>query len=117
VGLRVTSNASEKSQLELGFAGTYREERERERTGLLGLSTAVAVDFIDSEGGGMHLGAAKPPKSATEELPRSGGGRRCPPRWVPPASGIPKRYALLGLVDRYSGLRLLGWIAGLWRLG
>jgi hypothetical protein len=117
VGLRVTSNASEKSQPELGFAGTYRGERERERTGLLGLSTAAAVDFIDSEGGGTHLGAAKPPESATEELPQSGGGRRCPPRWVPPASGILKRYALLGLVDRYGGLRLLGWIAGLWRLG
>jgi hypothetical protein len=50
-------------------------ERERKKIGLLSLSTAAAIDFIDSEGGGTHLGAAKPPESATEELPRSGGGR------------------------------------------
>jgi hypothetical protein len=47
-------------------------EREREREDwVLCLSTAAAFDFIDSEGGGTHFGAAKPPESATEELPRS----------------------------------------------
>jgi hypothetical protein len=61
--------------------GMLAEKRARERKREGTRVPAVADGpFIGSEGGGTHLGAAEPPESATEELPRSGGGRRCPPR-------------------------------------